>query len=84
MAEKKSPEFYKELDDKIFEEFMLEYALLVHDFVAMISKTTATIDEGKLPSKNSCYKMRAKTIDLEKFGKKFRERTLIMEKLYKQ
>ena len=80
MGQKKGADYFKELDAKPFNEFMEAYAAFIGEYVEMIEKSMVAIRAGEDPSKNHLYKMRGKTIDLEKFGKQFRERTVLMEK----
>lgn len=80
MSNKKDAEYFKALDAKPFNEFISEYASAVTEYMAMIAKVAVEHERGDEASKNHLYKMRGKTIDIEKFGKQFRERTVIMEK----
>jgi hypothetical protein len=80
MGQKQDKEFYGELSKKGFHEYMEMYTGLLHEYNQMMIKCMANIEAGEQPSKNHLYKMRQKTIDVEKFGKQFRERTVAMEK----
>lgn len=81
MSQKKDKEYFLQLENKDFRDFMIAYSGLIHEYVNMLNKAMYAIDKGENPSKNHCYKMRGKTMDLEKFGKKFRERTILMDKV---
>ena len=80
MAQKQDVEFFKDLKQKPFNEYMEMYSGLLHEFNQMMIKALESIELGENPSKNHAYKMRQKTIDIEKFGKQFRERTIEIEK----
>ncbi len=80
MALKQGKEFWDEVKKAGFHEFMQLYTMGMHDYVTMMAKVMACVEEGEDASKNHYYKMRQKTIDLEKFGKQFRERTILMQK----
>jgi len=72
MAQKKGKGFFNELSKKPFNEFMVEFCDLMHEYNGMIFKCMAAIESGEDPTRNHCYKMRQKSIDIEKFGKQFR------------
>lgn len=80
MLKKQDAEFFSELKKKPFNEYMEMYCGLIHEFNQMLIKAMGAIEQGEDPSRNHLYKMRQKTIDLEKFGKQFREKTIEMEK----
>ncbi len=77
---KHDKEFFEELAKKPFNEYMEMYMGIMHQFNQMIIKCMEAVEAGENPSKNHAYLMRQKTVDLEKFGKQFRERTVAMEK----
>lgn len=76
MKNKKDAQFFKELNKKTFYEFMQEYTAIMAEYNQSFSRCNESIYEGQDPSKNHLYKMRQKSIDVEKFGKQFRERTI--------
>jgi len=80
MGKKKGNEFFSELSKKPFDEFMVKFCDIMHEYNSMIFKCMAAIEQGEDPSRHHCYKMRQVSIDIEKFGKQFRERTLLMQK----
>jgi hypothetical protein len=80
MGQKKGADFFVELNKKPFNEFISDYATAVTEYMAMIAKVGLEHERGEEASKNHLYKMRQKTIDIEKYGKQFRERTVLMEK----
>ena len=80
MGQKKGADYFKELNSKQFDLFMQDYKAAYEEYNEMLEKAWKAIVAGENPSKNHMYKMRQKTVDLEKFGKQFRERTVIMEK----
>ena len=80
MAQKEDKEFFVELSKKPFNEYMEMYTGLLHEYSQMMIKCMTAVEAGEDPSKNHMYKMRQKSIDLEKFGKEYRVRTIAMEK----
>lgn len=81
MGHKKPDLYFDEMQDKAFAELIHDYLNVVVDFSKMITKLyeVAQQDESKI-SMNAVYRMRGLTVDLEKFGKQFRKRTIAMKK----
>ena len=80
MSQKKGADYFKELNAKPFDAFMQDYTAAYQEYNEMLEKAWKAVVAGENPSKNHLYKMRQNSVDLEKFGKQFRERTVIMEK----
>lgn len=80
MGQKKGAHYFAGVNAMPFDLFIAEYSKALVEFNEMMAKVCNSIEGGKNPSKNHLYKMRGKTIDIQKFGKQFRERTVFMEK----
>jgi hypothetical protein len=80
MKVKQDDEYFEQLDKKPFNEFIHDYINAHAEYAKMLEKVWAAVEAGEDASKNHLFKMRGKTIDLQKFGKQFRERTVLMEK----
>ena len=80
MSDKLDKDFFDEISTQPFDKFMKEYLLCSNDFAIMMLKAMKSIEQGEEPKKNHLFRMRLKTLELEKFGKQFRSRTLAMEK----
>lgn len=80
MSEKESPEFFEGLKKVSFFNFMSHYRQAIFDFESMMEKCEECYDNQKDPSKAHMARMRCRSLDLEKLGKQFRERTVAMEK----
>ena len=80
MGQKKGADYFAGVNAMPFDLFIAEYSKALVEFNEMMAKVCSAIQAGENPSKNHLYKMRGKTIDIEKFGKQFRERTVVMEK----
>jgi len=81
MGHKKPDLYFQEIQDHSFAEFLHDYINRVAELGRMMQKVydVALQDETKV-SMNAVYQMRGITVDLEKFGKQFRKRTIAMKK----
>ena len=80
MATKRTEEYFENLKKEKFHKFIIDFAHAFEEFAIDCRKCKFIADEGECVSKNFLSKMRGKTVDLEKFGKQFRLRTIAMEK----
>lgn len=80
MGNKYEAEYFERLNKKHFDKFMIEYFIFYNDYMIFMNKVFKCIEQGDEPSKNHLFLMRQKSIDLEKFGKQFRDRTIEMDK----
>lgn len=77
---KHSKEFFEESKNKEFDKFLDDYMGFITDFNYCMSRCFNYFIQGEEPSKNLLYKMRQMSVDIEKFGKIFREKTIAMDK----
>lgn len=68
------------LEQLDFDVFMERYDESFCNYIMMMQKVKACILKGEKPSKNHLYKMRQESLNLEKFGKIFRMKTIAFEK----
>lgn len=80
MKNKNDAEYFRKLKELPFDEYMECYSNCMVYYNEMMFKVNFAIKAGENPSRNLRYKMRQISIDVEKFGKQFRERTIAMEK----
>jgi len=80
MVDKLDDEFFDRLSKQTFDKFFEAYISCFDEFGLMMTKVQKCIEFGEDPSKSHLAKMRNMTINLEKLGKKFRTKTIEMEK----
>ena len=85
MDNKKDGRYFQMFDE--FNFFIDQYQKAHSEYAMMLYKCLSCISGNNLPAKHHLFRMRQKSILLEKLGKKFREITIDMkkkEKLWKK
>ena len=80
MANKMTDEWYEELDECKFYSFLIQMNQCIGAYAEMTQTLMDQFSRQAQPSWRSLYLMRQVSIDVEKLGKMFREKTLDAEK----
>lgn len=79
MANKMDAKYFEQMDDAKFYGFIMDMNQCVTAYAEMSQRLLDQFHKGESPSWRSLYLMRQVSIDVEKFGKMFREKTLDAE-----
>jgi len=80
MNERLDKEFFLQMESCGFDVFIRAFTNFMNSYDVLLIKCWNAIDHGENPSKNLMFKFRQKTVEVEKFGKIFRKRSIEMSK----
>lgn len=80
MANKMDKEYFEQIDEASFYSFMNQMNQCCDAYAEMVRQLLDLFDKGQQPSWNAMYLIRQVSIDVQKFGKMFREKTIDAEK----
>lgn len=78
---KRDEQYYMNLETQSFETFLYEYQRCFDEFRKLMSKMQCVQITAKPISKRLYHLVRQKTIEIEKFGKRFRVLTIEIDKV---